>query len=970
MFPKLLMIVQASVVCVLLCPRDTMAGYTRINKDNPNDPMATQIYLLDNGLTVYLTENHEKPRIYTEIAVRAGSNNDPANNTGMAHYQEHLMSKGNHRLATIDFDKEKPHLDRIVELYEAHFKETDPEKRKAIYAEINKESQLASQYSIPREHDKLWKAMGGSGRNAHTWYEETVYKVDIPANRLKHWVELESERFIDPVFRMFQTELEVVYEEKNRSLDDKGRLIFDAVNSLLYKKHPYGQQTTIGTVEHLKNPSLKMMYEFYRTNYVPGNMALVLSGDFSISDAISLIGMHFSKWVPKEVPDQRKWDEGPLLGAERVTVKYKGEEYVLLAFRTVHKNHPDAEALKLLDMILDNATAGLINLNLNQQQKVRRAGSYPFQLNDYGAQFLYGVPKKGQTLVEVEQLLLGQLSLIKKGEFENWILPAIVTDFKKSQKSRFESNTGRVRFTSDVFIGYGNWDAAIGEIGRMEKVTKEDVVRVANTYFGENYVAGYRVDEQQDIPKIEKPEIDQIKIDPSRQSPYAKDILSMRVQEIEPVYVDPEKDYKISEYSEGVKLYYSQNPINDLFSLTLTFEIGNNQDNRMGIATRLLDKSGAGEVGATALKKEWYKLGTDFSISAGNNETNITVSGLDENFRQSLELMIGLLKKPSADQATLDELVKITLGQREDAKKDHRQIRGAVIIFNRHGSGSRYLKMLTNDEVKVLTVSELHGKIQDLLGYKHTISYTGSLPVEAVKSALGEHHKIAGNLKDPPPYKFQQLRNPEHNEVYFFQKEVAQSQVYIEFGCKAFDENLIPPAEFYNVYFAGGFGGVVLQELREARGLAYSAGAGYLAGTRKGEQDRLWAGLGCQVDKTPEAVEAFVEIIDNLPASGDRFGESQESLINRYRTSKIGFRQVLGQVRSWEKLGLSGDPRKTRFQRHQSASLDTLIQFHETHLKGRPKLISVVGDSSRIDMERLGKVGSIRKVGLEDVFVF
>ncbi len=163
---------------------------------------------------------------------------------------------------------------------------------------------------------------------------------------------------------------------------------------------------------------------------------------------------------------------------------------------------------------------------------------------------------------------------------------------------------------------------------------------------------------------------------------------------------------------------------------------------------------------------------------------------------------------------------------------------------------------------------------------------------------------------------------------------------------------------------------MVLQELREARGLAYSAGAGYHAGTRKGEQDMMWAGLGCQVDKTPEAVEAFIDILDNLPASEDRFRESQKNLINRYRTAKIGFRQVLGQVRAWRKLELIGDPRKTRFERHQSATLDTLVQFHGAHLKGRPKLISIVGDSTRIDMQRLGKVGKIRSVRLEDVFVF
>jgi predicted Zn-dependent peptidase len=764
-FPKVLSMLA---VCIWFWPPAVQSEYKRINKPNPNDSMAVHIYRLENGLTVYLTENHEKPRIYTEIAVRAGSKHDPPDNTGMAHYQEHLMSKGNHRLATTDFEKEKPHLDKIVALYEEHFKEEDPEKRKAIYARINKESQLASQYSIPREHDKIWKAMGGSGRNAHTWLEETVYKVDIPANRLKHWVVLESERFVNPVFRMFQTELEVVYEEKNRSLDDKQRLIFDAVNRTLFKSHPYGQQTTIGTVEHLKNPSLKTMYEFYRKNYVPGNMAIVLSGDFKVAEAIQMIDAHFSSWEAREVPQQQTWQEAPLGGAERVTVKYKGEARVLLAFRTVPRNHKDAEALRLIDMILDNSTAGLINLNLSQKQRVRGAGSYPYFHNDYGAQYLYGIPKQGQSLEEVENLLLDQLKLVKDGAFEDWILPAIVTDFKKDRKGRLESNNGRVRFISDVFIGFKEWDQAIAEISRMEKVTKDDIVRVANTYFGENYVAGYRVDEQHEIPKIEKPVIDKIKIDPSRQSPYAVELLAMPVDEIEPVYVDPETDYEVSNYYDGVELYYSRNPINALFSLTLTFEVGNNQDNRMAMASLLLDKSGAGDISADDLKKEWYKIGTSFSIRAGNNETSVTISGLDENLGASLRLMVELLKHPVAEPATLEALVKITIGKREDAKKDHRQVRSAVVHLNRHGEESKYLRMLSSEELKQLTISGLHRAIANLFTYKHTISYTGSLSPDALSTSLREYHTIEGSLEDPPPYKFLVARDPTVNEIYFF----------------------------------------------------------------------------------------------------------------------------------------------------------------------------------------------------------
>src|SRR5437870_5547080 len=419
----------AIALAILSTQTSARAGFKRINQPNPKDPMAVQIYQLDNGLKVYLTENHETPRFEAQIAVRAGSKNDPPESTGLAHYLEHMLFKGTTRIGTLDYEKEKPHLDRILELYEQHFHETDPGKRKAIYAEINRESQAAAQYEIPNEMDKLYKAMGEEGLNAHTYHEETVYQVNLPANRLEPWAIIESERFLHPVFRLFQPELEIVYEEKNRTLDNKEAIIEFAVNKLLFKKHPYGQQTTIGEVEHLKNPSLKNMYEFFEKNYVPGNMAIVISGDIDAGKTIKLIDRYFSEWKAKAVPSPKSWDEKPLQGAERVTVRYKGEEYALLAFRTPGRNDPDAEALKLVDMILNNATAGLIDLNLNQQQKVRRAGSGPELNNDYGAEYLWGIPKKGQSLQEVEDLLLQQVGLIKQGKFEDWIMPAIIADF-------------------------------------------------------------------------------------------------------------------------------------------------------------------------------------------------------------------------------------------------------------------------------------------------------------------------------------------------------------------------------------------------------------------------------------------------------------------------------------------------------------------------------------------------------------
>ena len=944
------------------------AGYKRINTPNPADLMAVEIYQLNNGLTVYLTENHQTPRFYAEISVRAGSKHDPSDSTGIAHYLEHMLFKGTEQMGTLDYEKEKVHLDRITELYEQHYHETDPEKRAELYAEINRESQLAAQYGIPNELDKLYKGMGEHALNAHTSVEETVYRIDLPANRLKQWAVIESERFLKPVFRLFQTELETVYEEKNRSMDSKSRIISEAVSQQLYKNHPYGQQTTLGSVEHLKNPSLKKMYEFYNTYYVPNNMAIHISGDINIAQTIQLIDTHFSKWQSKELPELQTWEEAPLQGVERVTVKYQGEEYVLLAFRTEGRNHKDVEALILLDMILDNATAGLINLNLNQQQKVRRAGSYPYLNNDYGAQYLWGIPKEGQTLEEVEQLLLEQLELIKRGEFEDWLVPAIVTDFKKSEKSGLESNFARAAVMRESFLAFQDWARTVGEIARMEQVSKEKIIEIANRYFGGNYIAGYRIDEQHDVPSIEKPKIDKIDIDTTRGSDFIKQVMSMPVNEIAPVFVKPD-DYTISDAHNGIKLYYSKNPINDLFSFTISVEVGSHHDNKLGMASQLLDKSGTSTYNAEALKKEWYKLGSDFGMSVGSNTTNFIISGLDENFEASLALMMDLLNNPIADEETLAELVNIILKNREDAKKNFRTIHHAVYQYNRYGSDSSYLKLLPTEDVKALTVDELHTRIKGLLGYKHTLSYTGSLPLEQLLATLKTHHPIPMELKPTPPYHFFKARGVAETELYFFHKEIAQAQIRLEFGGEIYNEMNNPASQLYNAYFAEGMSGIVFQELREARALAYQAGARYAYGNRKGDQNLMLGVIMCQPDKTSEAVEAFVDLIDNLPESPERFQEARESILNRYRTAKIGFRGVIGAVRSWEDLGVEIDPRPWRYGQIQKAEIGTLLQFHKEQVQNRPKLISIVGDRTKIDIARLAKTGKVIEVGLEDIFV-
>ena len=945
------------------------AGYTRIDARDPNDPLKASIFELDNGLKVYLTENHEEPRFYAEIAVRAGSKHDPADATGLAHYLEHLLFKGNQNLGTLDYAAEKPHLDKITELYEEHFNTQDPARRAEIYAEINATAQLAAQYAVPNEIDKLYNAMGGSGLNAHTSNEETVYKIGLPSNRLEAWAEIESDRFVNPVFRIFHTELETVYEEKNRSLDNRGFILYTALNELMFKEHPYGQQPTIGTVEHLKNPSLVYIQDYFDTYYVPNNMALFISGDIDTQQTIELIAEKFGAWQRKAVPEVGPWEEAPLAGVERSTVQYPGEEQVQIAFRTVPNGHEDKEALILVDMILDNATAGLINLNLNQQQLVANAGSSPQFFNDAGMQLLYGVPKDGQTLDEVEALLLDQLELIKAGEFDELIIPAIINDFKKNQKASLEFNTSRVAMMRQSFIEGAQWEDYSAEIERMEQLTKADVVAAANKYFGTDYVAVQQIDAQHTVPPVEKPQIDPVTIDPSRQSEFASAILAMDFEPIEPVFVEADKDYRRIEFADGVELFYAPNPLNDLFTFSIGVDVGTQENDKLSLAAAMMDVAGTDTLSNEELQKEWYRLGSSFNFGAGENSSGFSLSGLDEQFETSLELMMTAIKQPSTDEQTLEQLKAILLKSRQDQKSSPPAIARALYLYNRYGEESPMLEALSSEEIRATSLDELTSLPGSLLDYQHTLAYTGSLPLEQVVETVRRHHPLASDLKQPPAYRFRTAREISSNEVYVVDQQTAQAQVRIEFADGEYNADDRVPASVYTGYFGSGMSSVVFQELREARALAYSASARYGQGSRVNDQNLMLGAIGTQTDKTVDALNAFIDLIDNMPESEERFDETVAALLNRYRTSKLSFREVIGAVRGWEELGLAGDPRRESYAKLQSLTFDELKAFQAEHVKDRAKLISIVGDLSIIDTEELAQFGSVKEVAVDELFV-
>ena len=200
-----------------------------------NDPLKVRIYTLDNGLKVYMSVYKNAPRIQTAVAVRTGSKNDPSDNTGLSHYLEHLMFKGTQHFSTMDFEKENTYLVQIENLFEKYRKQTDPKERKAIYKLIDSISNIAASLALANEYDKMMAALGVKGTNAYTSVDQTVYINDVPSNQFDKWLDIEFDRFSYPVFRIFHTELETVYEEKNMSLDNDQRKVYEALLSLYFE---------------------------------------------------------------------------------------------------------------------------------------------------------------------------------------------------------------------------------------------------------------------------------------------------------------------------------------------------------------------------------------------------------------------------------------------------------------------------------------------------------------------------------------------------------------------------------------------------------------------------------------------------------------------------------------------------------------------------------------------------------------
>ena len=935
------------------------------------DLMKTRIYTLDNGLKVYLSVNQEKPRIQTYIAVRTGSKNDPAETTGLAHYLEHLMFKGTKQFGTTNPTAEAPLLDEIEQRYEAYRKLTDLEARKKAYHEIDSVSQVAAQYFIPNEYDKLMAAIGAEGTNAYTSNDVTCYTEDIPSNEIDNWAKIQADRFQHMVIRGFHTELEAVYEEYNIGLSNDSRKLFAAISKMLWPNHPYGLQTTIGTQEHLKNPSITNIKNYFNKWYVPNNVAICMAGDLDPDKTIEIIDRYFGSWKPgKDVAQPTFAALPPLTSPRDTTVIGQEAEQIWMAWRAKQANSLQADTLELMEDVLSNGRAGLFDLDLNQTLKVQMANGGSEMLHDHGAFFLIGTPKEGQSLDEVKSLMLAEIDKLKRGDFPNNLLPSIINNKKRSYYQLLESNQGRADMFVDAFIDEVEWKQEVGKIDRISKITKQEIVDFANRFFTNGYVSVYKkqgVDSTQ--KKIDKPAITPIPSNRDLISRFVKDIQNSEVEPIQPKFVDFKQDMTISEVKEKLPLLYVKNNENGLFQLNFRFDFGRQADNRYNIVSDYIDYIGTNKYTASELKQKFYELGCDFWLGEASDNINIRLRGLSENMGAALELTEHLLKNAQVDKDAYDRLVGQILKQRNDGKKNQRY------YFNRLYSygvfGPRYFAsdVLSEQQLKDTNPQVFVDLFKQLPSYQHTVEYYGPMGVKEVAELVKRLHKTPKSLKPVPANKDYERQLATKDEIWiapYEAKNIYMRMLHDEHRSWNIDETAVQSV--FNEYFGGGMNGVVFQEMREARGLAYNAGAWYAHPSKKGQYESYFTHIITQNDKMMDCIREFHNILNQLPASENAFRIAKEGLTKQLASLRITKMGIIDRWHAMQDLGLDFDLNAKIFNDLKQVTLQDMVNFEKATMANKSYRYLILGDEKELDIPSLEKIAPIRRLTVEEVF--
>ena len=937
------------------------------------DPMHARVYTLDNGLKVYMSVNRETPRLQTYIAVKTGSRNDPPETTGLAHYLEHLMFKGTTHFGSSNVAAEAPLLDTIECRFERYRHITDPVMRKKAYHEIDSISQLAARYNIPNEYDKLMASIGSQGSNAYTSEDVTCYVEDIPANEIDSWAKVQADRFKNMVIRGFHTELEAVYEEYNIGLGSDSEKQIQAMSKKLFPGHPYGTQSTIGTQEHLKNPSITNIKNYFHRYYVPNNVAICLAGDFDPDKTIAIIDKYFGDWkksdnlsYPQYAPLKK------LMAPVDTTVVGLEAPNVFMAWRTDAAASAQQDTLSVISYLLSNGKAGLFDLDLNNPMKVMGASAQLSSNHDYGMFYLYGLPKEGQDTKEVRRLMLGEIEKLKKGLFSDDLLPSAVNNMKLKYYQSLRKNDERADRFVNAFINDKQWDDEVHSLDRIAKMTKSQIVDFANRFFTDGYVTVFKAQgNDTTIHKIEKPHITPIPTNNDKQSEFLKEIVNTKPEPIQPRFVDFKRDLTVARTKKGLDYLYKKNTSDDIFSLTYHYPFGSESDNQYAVAADYLSYVGTDKLSNEKIQQLFFKLACSYNVSVGDDAINVTLSGLNSNMPEAVRLLESVMQGAKADKESYDKYVGIVLKARADAKGEQRANFSALTMLGEYGTYNPQLNDMSEKQLRDADPQALLDKLKNLNRYRATVMYFGPSDMKTVDGIVSAAHATPRKFLQEPeakPYLHQATDKTEVWVAPYDAKNIYMTMYHAE-GKKWTPEKAAIELLF-NEYFGGGMNAIVFQELREARGLAYSAGARYTAPSAYPYKDTesFATYIITQNDKMMDCVNEFNNLLNDTPSREAGFKLARQSLIKSLSTARTNYENVFWRWLEAKKKGIDYDIRQKIYETLPKLTLNDVINFARENIANKPYRYLILGNEKDIDMDALQKLGPVRRLTTEEIF--
>lgn len=928
-------------------------------------------YELPNGLSVYLNEDPNASVVLGAIAIKSGGKYDPADHTGTSHYLEHMMFKGTDEIGTIDYKAEKVYLDSIVMKYDELAATTDDAHRKEIQKEINALSLKAGKYAIPNELDKLLDGMGATMVNAFTSDEVVAYFNAFPVGQMEKWMELYSHRFKHPVFRLFQSELETVFEEKNMYADEFSSNLMESFMSYFYKKHPYGTQTVIGKSDHIKNPSLSTMQKMYDTYYVANNMALIMTGNFKVPDVKPLIEKYFGEWRKGEVPQYPKYDEKPFDGVESVEVALTPVRMGVLGYRTVTMNDKDKYALSICQTLLNNSSSTGYLDKLMNDRKLLAAMAIDYEHLDHGGMMILYVPKiLGQKFEDAEALVVNEINRLRTEEVDKEWLESIKLEMIKDFESEMEDPEMRAYKMGECFLSGTKWDEVLAYPKIIESITSDDIKKVAEKYLNENYLSYHSKMGFPKKDKLDKPGFDPVVPENAEvSSEYAKKFEEMPVKSMSPKFVKEGDDYEYVEINKGVDLYYSKFEQNDIFNLEIKFKTGLKNNPKYEQLASYLQYIANDE-----LNKELQKYAASYSVSVDDNYFTVYVDGFNKYFKESVGLILSLLNEAKADDSKLERIVEEDAMDRKMERESTDDIASALLQYGIFGENSKYLRRASAKEVSKMTSDDMMNALKQVKSYPFTVHYSGRLGIDEilsfVKNITGSSvakknvtPKIIPTKLDEEFPKILPTKEYAENTILFLNDSKAlQSKIYFYIQGDVLDEKQMANQDAFNQYFGTGMSSIVFQEIREFRSMAYTAYAVSRTGLTKKEKSKFMAFVGTQSDKTIDAISVMTGLINNMPMKDQRMRGVKDYLMQSLLTSSPSKREITETVEGWKLFGYNEDPRIMQYDIYNSLEFYHIVEFYKQNIHGRPMLITIVGNKKKIDMKELAKYGKIVEV--------